>query len=105
MPTLTGCLRGVKFRNVWLDIQERGTIKNIHSLYIQEIFMYLKQADNRKPDGIGTAGMAGGKETVRRVIQIWLHHQLVTMGTVKGIQKEDVGKTIQIDQPGGKPGE
>lgn len=69
LPARGDIVSFVKTFHIWLDVNERGGIQDVHILDIQDIVLDLEEFYHAETQGIGTAGCPGCKNALHLVLE------------------------------------
>jgi hypothetical protein len=90
----------VKFWNIRLNVEKGGTVQDVHILDMQSAVLYPLQLDNGKADRIRPFGCSCGENPARLGIHERDDLQVESLAAVEMVEEDDMGKPIEILQPG-----
>lgn len=82
--------------DIWFNVNQRRPIKNIDAAHAQDIPLTAQQPHHGKPEAVGAAGVAGGKNAVRFVVEEGRAGKDNLSGAVEVVDEEQMGKCLDI---------
>ena len=79
IPPDLGVFTNVEIWNVGLDIKQGCAIQHVNAFDIEAVAIHVEKTHQRKTNGIGAAGITGGKDAMCLVIQKGLDAQIITL--------------------------